>query len=111
MKLRLEPGSIRIRLSEQDINIWKEKDILKESLELGNNLAISWELRKEQGMEALRVDISQCALSISVPYGATEQWLNSGETGLGEFLDVDGHGALRIVVERDMKPKMPRHER
>lgn len=111
MKLRLQPGSILIRLSEQDLELWKEKDILKESLELGSGQSISWELRKEQGMEALRVDMSQCALTISVPFGAAEQWLDSGETGLSEFLDVDGHGALRIVVERDLKPKMPRHDR
>ena len=111
MKLRLEPGTIRLRLSEQDLDAWRVSDTLSESLELGNRQVLRWELRKIKGVEALTVDLDQCAVRIAVPYAAAERWLGSEATGLGEFLDVHGHGALQVMVERDLKPKTPRNAR
>lgn len=111
MKLRLEPGSIRIRLSDMDLQAWKASDHLVESLEVGNRQTISWELFRERGLESLHVDIHACRISVTVPFKVAERWIDSGETVLGEFLDVDGHGALRVVIERDLKPKMPKNAR
>jgi hypothetical protein len=111
MKLRLEPGSIRIRLNEQDLDAWRLSDTLSESLELGNRQVLRWELLKTRGLEALTVDFDQCAIRITVPFAAAESWLGSEATGLGEFIDVHGHGALQVVVERDLKTKTPRNAR
>ena len=106
MKLRLQKGSVRFRLSSEEIKTLKEVGELFESVELTpSGQGISYLLTVNEMSNAVRLHYNKDVIQILIPAQQLEQWLASGEVGIRETLDFGHHENLSVIIEKDLLPK------
>lgn len=109
MKLRLQRGSVRVRLSEDEVRTLNDVDELFESVELtasGKN--ISYMLTVNELSNSIRLHFNKDIIQILIPRNKLDTWLSSGDVGIQEILDFGHHENLTIVIEKDLSPKEKR---
>lgn len=99
MKLRLQPGSLRLRLTEPEVQTLAAAGFLEESVAFGPGQGLRYRLEL--------ADISQtdCALTdallrVRIPERAGRAWAASKEIAIGA---VNTEDTVELIVERDME--------
>ncbi len=103
MKLRIEDNSLRLRLSEAEVQQFAAEGRVAATVSLGllpaDQLVYALERTEQQ---EFWVSYGAGALTIKVPAALARQWTSTDQNGLSATLLVAPDQPLRILVEKDL---------
>ena len=103
MKLRIRGNSIRLRLTQSEVETIKETGLVEEKTEFPNGQFFVYLLAASEKNDRLSAEFSDGRMQIILPKSMAENWANSEEVEIaGEI------GSLKILVEKDFKCLTPR---
>ncbi|TGE27637.1 DUF7009 family protein [Hymenobacter metallicola] len=103
MKLRLEDNSLRLRLSEAEVQQFAETGRVAVSLSLGptNSDSLTYALERAES-EEFRITHGAGAITVKVPAALALHWTGTDQNGLAATLMMANDQPLKILVEKDL---------
>ena len=112
MKLRIKGNSIRLRLTQNEINEFKEKGIVIEVVKFGisSESQMHYIIQKTDKSE-IYATFDSNKMMINVPNAIAEKWVLTNQVGFENRMMINDKEDLFILVEKDYKCLQPRdHE-
>ncbi len=109
MKLRIKGDSIRMRLTQTEVNTFGESGVIEDRVRFSPEQSLVYRLeREEQG--ALRAEFHGNTLTVFVPDVIAGQWVGTQQVGFRGEVPIDSYDGdvLRILVEKDFHCLIPR---
>lgn len=104
MKLRIKGNSIRLRLTQTEVNQIGKGEEVRESVSFGKEKpAFSYVLCTASDMSKVKVRYAHDELLISFPYAQAQFWATTSMVGMEEMLNLDDDDTLHILVEKDFQ--------
>ena len=107
MKLRINKNSIRLRLSQSELEVFRQNGKWSEILHFPNGGALIYRLR--EGTDTL-VSYAQDVITVVLCEEEVETWINTEQVGIRAELDLPGGEKLSILVEKDFQCLTNREE-
>ena len=104
MKLRVRSGSLRLRLSQKEVERLRDTGSVEERLDVAPGAALSWTIAAAD-VEAVRVSLDGARLRVEAPRATVRAWCETEEVGFGGT-----EGALTVLIEKDWECLKPRGE-
>lgn len=101
MKLRIKGNSIRLRLSQTEIDEFAKEGTVSDSIRFPNGQLIYVLQRAEN--EEFGVNHDNHFITVSVPKTKAFEWANSELVSLAEVIDLPENEELHILVEKDFQ--------
>jgi hypothetical protein len=107
MKLRLEENSLRLRLSEVEVQQFAQTGNVTYTIVFGPGAdqTLQYSLEKlpaTAGAEAVEVRYAAGALAVEVPAALAQEWTSTEKNGFSAQIVVAEGRELRILVEKDL---------
>ncbi len=107
MKLRLEENSLRLRLSEAEVQEFAQTGQVAYTIVFGSGAdqTLRYSLEKLPGTaeaEAVQVRYAAGALAVDVPAALAQEWTETEKNGFSAQIVVAEGRELRILVEKDL---------
>ncbi|MGB0431235.1 MAG: DUF7009 family protein [Bacteroidia bacterium] len=102
MKLRIKGNSIRIRLSQSEVNQFGENEICFDKVSFGLN-ELTYQLHMAD-VDEVTTDFENNTISVAVPYALAQQWVNTNTmVGFNHKQTYANNKELLILVEKDFQ--------
>ena len=103
MKLRIEDNSLRLRLSEAEVQQFAEAGRVAAVLPLGPAATdcLTYALERVE-TEDFRVSYGAGAITVKVPATLAKHWTSTDQNGLSATLLLTDDQALNILIEKDL---------
>jgi len=109
MKLRIEDNSLRLRLSEEEVQQFGEQGRVSVTVKLGpkpsDQLVYTLERSPNPEATALKVIYTVGALDVQVPRQLAAEWVTTDRLGFSDSIPVAADQQLRVLVEKDLDCK------
>lgn len=103
MKLRMRHNSVRLRLTQAEVEKLKSEWRVEETVDFGSRSLMYAVVASTEATE-LHADWDGGTLTVEIPQDAVETWATTPQVGLQGEQSVDGPGqTLRILVEKDFR--------
>ena len=102
MKLRLEKGNIKIRLTPLEVERFYSEKFLNEKILLSGPNHFNYSIGIEDSLETCAVEFKQNSLIILVPQPKVERWINSNQVGIKETIVTDYDDEIVLTLEEDL---------
>lgn len=103
MKLRFEDHSLRLRLSEEEVQRFAEAGRVAVVVPLGPTAADSLTYALERvETEEFRITHGAGAITVKVPATLANYWTSSDQNGLSATLMMAEDQPLKILIEKDL---------
>lgn len=103
MKLRIEDNSLRLRLSEAEVQQFAEGGRVAAVLAMGSTDADSLVYALERGeTEDFRVTYGAGAITVKVPAALATHWTTTDENGISATLILAEDRSLKVLIEKDL---------
>jgi hypothetical protein len=101
MKLRIHKNSLRLRLSQIEVDEIGKGQSISEQLEMGDNpdLNFKYSLTPLAQNSDISAEFSKGKLSITVPKKTAEEWANSDLVSLSK----ESANGLTVLIEKDFQ--------
>lgn len=101
MKLRIHKNSIRLRLSQIEVDEIAKGNSIYEVLEIGESMAnhFHYSLSPIKALDFITADYNKDKLVISIPKSHAEEWANTDLVSLTN----DPQHRLTILIEKDFQ--------
>lgn len=112
MKLRTNKNSIRLRLSQTELEKFRENGYLHEYVQIGiaPDSKFSYSLISADH-ENISISLLNQHLRVFVPTAIAKNWTESDDIGFESRIKLDDHQDLFVLVEKDFQCLTPRaHE-
>ncbi|MEQ9405699.1 MAG: hypothetical protein RIM99_19065 [Cyclobacteriaceae bacterium] len=100
MKLRIRGNSIRLRLTQTEVQNLKEQQVVGDSCEFPGGDSLGYRLKA--GMD-FSVDLNGNKIDISVPQEIIHSWTESEDLSIEEELELRDGNHLRLLIEKDLQ--------
>lgn len=97
MKLRLRGNSIRLRLSQSEVNSLASEGKLSEETRFAPGQSLIWTVESSVSEKQIRTEYTPSGIRFHIPKDQVESWANSNTVGLYD------EGPSRIAIEKDFK--------
>ncbi|GIU81791.1 MAG: hypothetical protein D6687_02335 [Acidobacteria bacterium] len=105
MKLRIRGNSIRLRLSQKDVERIKSEGLCEERVEFPSGEVFSYLLSVSKDIETPKAEFADNAIRVEISESEAKTWVETDQVGIyGEC------GKIKIAVEKDFKCLVPRDE-
>ncbi|MEP6945194.1 MAG: hypothetical protein ABJA02_04695 [Acidobacteriota bacterium] len=110
MKLRMQNGSVRLRLSPEEVRAFGDVGVLEESVYFGAGEKQRFVYRIEVGVgsSTIAADIDHNAITISIPPATAAEWVVSQQVSLEAGQGIGDGRYLNILIEKDFARLRPR---
>lgn len=104
MKLRLDGGSLRLRLGRENVVRLAEEGSVEETLPFGPGPGerLSFVLRVEPGVEAVGARYEEGRILVELPAPLAREWTGTDRIRLEGEQEVAPGRTIRILVEKDL---------
>jgi hypothetical protein len=104
MKLRIQGNSMRIRLSEQEVQQFGQTGRVEEAVAFGPgpDQSLHYVLAWREAVAAITVDFTGKAIMVYIPESAAAAWIGNSDTGLSGVVENGTAQGLQILVEKDL---------
>ena len=109
MKLRIKDNSIRLRLTQTEVERIGNGDQIHNNLNFPGGERVSY-LLVGSAVENPEIDYKDNRISISVPTEILTIWANSNEVSLLYELSLDHDNVLKLLIEKDFACLTPRED-
>ena len=107
MKLRIRGSSLRLRLSQGEVQTLAEQGAVEDGVEFPGDARLVYRLRAVKNSSAISVSYGGNLIEVLVPEAMAGQWCGSDLVSLAGVQPV-AEGELRVVVEKDFACLTPR---
>jgi len=105
MKLRLEKGIIKIRLTPSEIEKFYASKYLDEKINITGHNQFCYSIKMKESIEACAVFFDENALNIHVPTEKAEKWIHSNQIGIKETIVTNKGDEIVLTLEEDLPPR------
>ncbi len=103
MKLRIHGNSLRLRISEADLNRLRWEGRLECWMGLGPDRRFTYSIEASNDAELITALYESDSLTLVMPRDWIDGWNPSEEVRFESMQDIDGDQQLHIIVEKDLK--------
>ena len=109
MKLRLQPNSVRLRLSEAEVAQLAQSGRLSERVSFpgtdGGTLV--YEILVDAEVVEIAASFTHGCITVKVPKASAEDWSRSGDVTLSSGRAGNGDYAFIAIIEKDLARRRP----
>ena len=109
MKLRIKGSSLRLRLTQGEVQRLQSEGEVAEEVQFGGGARLTYRLRTDLESPAITAVYGDNVIDIRVPQRAARTWADTEQVTLSHSEPVSG-GELRVVIEKDWNCLAPRSE-
>jgi hypothetical protein len=102
MKIRIQGNSIRFRLKQFEVELFKENRMIKEVLSFGDNEKDELQFIISTGPEFL-LEQKGTKIELSVPENIADNWIQTDLVGFDQKISTAKGKEINILVEKDFK--------
>ena len=104
MKLRIKGNSIRLRLTQAEVQRIAKRETVQEQVRFGRDTP-PFTYALEVGPKALKISVQYRAdtLQVTLPLEVARQWADSDQISLEETLSLDEDESLYVLIEKDFQ--------
>lgn len=103
MKLRIRGNSIRLRLTQSEVEKVGNKDSVEEVTVFPNGKSFAFMVATDENIGNIQADFNNGKIEIFIPQSLAKNWAVTEQVGL-----YSEHGNIQIAVEKDFKCLTPR---
>ncbi len=108
MKLRVRDNSIRLRLTQAEVELVRADGLVRGRVPLAGSNNFDYVLESSPATVKSEAHISNNVLTVRVPEAEILSWSDSDEVSISATQLVDGGDELTILVEKDFACLAPR---
>ena len=104
MKLRILGDSLRLRLSQSEVERIGKEGRVEDAIHFGTGgAALTYVLAADDAVDAPQATFNASSIVVSVPTSAVRTWVDTDQVGMSAE-----QGNLHILIEKDFKCLTPR---
>lgn len=108
MKLRILDNSIRLRLTQSEVERIVNDGLVKGHVGFSGNHSFSYSLESSPACVSVEAHISNNALTVRVPEAEIHAWATTEDVSIEADQVLDHEASLKILVEKDFACLAPR---
>ena len=108
MKLRVRGNSIRLRVTQRELDVLRDTGRVAERLEFPQSPPLTYALCVDDSREMPGAAFANGEIAVFLPRLRFEQWLNPQEVGICAAQALPDGGVLSLLIEKDFPCLMPR---
>ena len=108
MKLRVRDNSIRLRLTQSEVDLVRADGLVRGSVPFAGSYSFDYVLESSPATVKPEAHISNNVLTVRVPETEIHSWADSEEVSISARQILDGGDHLSILVEKDFACLAPR---
>ncbi|MEM6358901.1 MAG: hypothetical protein AAF731_02345 [Bacteroidota bacterium] len=108
MKIRIKGNSIRLRLSQSEVNKIKSESSISDVIQFPERKLI-YTLSKSD-IDSVCAEFNETQILVKAPVALINTWVGSGQVGFEANQDLKEGESLYILVEKDFKCSIDRNE-
>ena len=101
MKFRSTGNSIRLRLRKSELAQLKTEQVVQESLAFPTGQTFHFKLVISTTHQQVYADFETNAIIVHLPQKAANQWIETNEVGIEQYLSLSDGQQLQVLVEKD----------
>lgn len=109
MKIRIKGNSIRLRLSQSDMVVFKIQGILEEHTYFPEKKVFTYRLRQYEGKH-FTATVSDNCIEVLFPSSRFREWVDTDKVGFQVDQNIGDGTFLSMIVEKDWQCLKPRGE-
>lgn len=109
MKLRIRGPTLRLRLTQGELNALAERGVVEERVPFAANVNLVYRLRRDPHAREISASYTNGEVEIRIPDSAAQQWCTTELVTLAQAQAVPD-GELRITLEKDFACLAPRSD-
>ncbi len=104
MKIRIKGNSLRLRLTQPEVQQLHQEDSVEEVIMLGIDPSkhLHYKIMKSKDI-VINVDYKPNHLMVTVPENMLTTWATTNQVGLEHQIKLEGEEQLSILIEKDFK--------
>lgn len=111
MKVRIKGNSIRLRLTQGEVDAFEQTGYVSEITQVSNESRFIYELYTDSSIEQYSATFFEHVLRISVPYKIGRKWAKTDQVGMDAVVKNGMDEGLSLLIEKDFQCLVPRdHE-
>lgn len=110
MKLRIRGNSIRLRLTQTELEQFGESGRVKDGADFGGGSHLGYALVRDERSEEVKASFGGSGLTVSLPAKTVEEWVNTDLVSIRADQAIDSESVLKILVEKDFQCLAPRED-
>jgi hypothetical protein len=103
MKLRIKGNSLRLRLSQSEVQQFGNEQRVADHISFGPGRQLYYVLEQDTTADALRAVFDGTSIRILVPTSIARHWVETEEVGFETQLNTGETEPLHILVEKDFQ--------
>ncbi len=107
MKLRIKGATLRLRLTQGEIDALQEEGTVEEQVPFGPGVRLTYRLRRDAGAREIAASFRNGVLEVRVPEASVREWCRTSLVTLAHEQALP-EGSLRITLEKDFACLSPR---
>ena len=108
MKLRVRDNSIRLRLTQTEVELARTDGLVRGTVPLAGNSNFEYVLESSPATVKPEAHMSNNVLTVRIPEAEILSWSGSDEVSISATQLLDGGDELSILVEKDFSCLAPR---
>jgi hypothetical protein len=108
VKLRIRDNSIRLRLSQTEVEAVYSDGLVRGRVQFAGSNAFDYVLESSPATVKPEAHVSNNVLTVRVPQTDIRQWVESDKVSIASEQNLDDGGHLKILVEKDFACLAPR---
>lgn len=108
MKLRVRDNSIRLRLTQSEVDLVRDDGAVRGRVTFGGDSYFDYLLQSSPEIASTMANMSGNVLTVGVPESEIVRWANSNEVSIAAEQSLDGADRLSILIEKDFACLAPR---
>jgi len=110
MKLRIQAGSIRFRVTPTELHALATRGVVESAIQLGGSTGERLRYLLESSPQSSSVELNYApgVIQVILPESIVRQWASTDQVGIETVQQVSGDTALKILIEKDFKCLQPR---
>jgi hypothetical protein len=103
MKLRIRGHSIRLRLTQTEVDTLRDAGIVAEHTAFGSGRALTYAVVCADDADTIRAGFEEDRITVSIPRSQVVGWVDSDQVSLEGSQAAAGGEVLALLVEKDFK--------
>lgn len=108
MKLRIRDNSIRLRLTQTEVDTAKNEGLVRGRVQFDGSNSFEYVFESSPATVKPEAHISNNVLTVRIPRLDVQQWAESGQVSIVSEQNLDDGDQLKILVEKDFVCLAPR---
>jgi hypothetical protein len=108
MKIRIKANTLRVRFSQLEMDQFGETGLVSDQIDFPGGESLRSEIEVSETADRLGISFEDSVIRISVPVRQAREWIDTGQVGISEKIDVDGQRQIELLLEKDFRCLVPR---